>query len=103
METKELVKDILEKAKPLYLKETYYHPEALTRFNLESSFHFLIRVGILKMTTLRNKNYYSTTNDFDLIENWMEGLAKFLEPPRPSKPEHIKPELEPVAEAKLPH
>ena len=102
METKEFIKDILEKAKPLYLKETYHHPEALTRFNLESSFHFLIKVGILKTATSKNKDYYSTTVDFDLIENWIEGLIKFLEPPRIfAKLEHTP--AQPSSEAKLPH
>lgn len=78
LELKPLIKEILQQAKPLYLKgDDFKHPESLMRFNIENSLKFCEKIGILKSQE-KNKLNYSVVDDAELIEKWIDCVAGFL-------------------------
>lgn len=79
MEKKALIKDILTKAKPMYLKDELTHPESLSRFNLENAFKVCLDLGILKDESQeKGRHFYTTTNEIETIDQWIELIEKLL-------------------------
>lgn len=82
-----IIREILEKAKPLYLTEPFHHPEALTRFNLETSIGLCVKIGLLNATArTREKTLYSTTEQNSHIEQWMAFIMDLLGLTKNTKP-----------------
>lgn len=75
---KSLIKEILGKARPMYLKEDLKHPEALSRFNLEGALKVFVEIGILKTQDKSGTVLYSSTDDQRLLEQWIELLHDLL-------------------------
>lgn len=79
VEKSHIIREILEKAKPLYLTEPFRHPEALTRFNLETSVALCVKIGLLLTThRTRDKTLYSTTEQNSHIEQWIAFVMELL-------------------------
>lgn len=79
LEATALIKDILEKSRPLYLKDDLSHPEALNRFNLENSFKLMMDIGLLKLKTQdKAKPSYTSISDTDMIKKWIQSVQNFL-------------------------
>lgn len=74
-----LIKDILEKSRPLYLKDDLAHPEALNRFNLENSFKLMTDIGLLELKSQdKGKPGYTSISDVEMIEKWIQSVQGFL-------------------------
>lgn len=78
IEAKILIKDILEKSRPLYLKDDLGYPEAANRFNLENSLKFCSDVGLVQTQNKDNKITHTSTNDHDLLSSWIDSIQSFL-------------------------
>ncbi|MBF0106218.1 MAG: 1-acyl-sn-glycerol-3-phosphate acyltransferase [Deltaproteobacteria bacterium] len=78
LEKKALIKEILIKARPMYLQGSLKHPEALSRFNLENSFDCFVDLGILKCDNDKGRGYFTATNDAVLVDSWIATLDKML-------------------------
>ena len=91
-DAKVLMKDILEKSKPLYLKDDLKYPEAANRFNLENSIKFCSDVGLVQTQNKDSKITYTTTHDADLITSWIDTIQSFLTTTSPADKVLIEPE-----------
>jgi glycerol-3-phosphate O-acyltransferase len=79
LDKKALIKDVLLKAKPMYLKDDLKHPESLSRFNLESSFQVLTDLGIMQTEQNdKQKIVYVATAEKDVILQWMTSIRDLL-------------------------
>lgn len=79
IEKSHIIRDILEKAKPLYLTGEFKHPEALTRFNLENSLNLCAKIGLLRATSRhREKTLYSTVEETSHVERWINFMNELL-------------------------
>ena len=78
-DAKSLTKDILVKAKPMYLRDDLAHPESLSRFNLESSYKVLADLGILNIQRKEGqRGVYSSNQDLEQINQWINSISQFL-------------------------
>lgn len=94
MEKTQIIHDILEKARPLYLTGQFKHPEALTRFNLENSLKLCGKIGLLRSTMGKHeKTLYSTIEETSLVERWIEAVTDLLGTPEKSFRDEPLPEL----------
>lgn len=96
MEAKALIRDILIKARPMYLKGDLTHPEALSGFNLENSLKVFVDLGILSMDTRhKDRQLYNSVSETGLVEKWILSIGDLLAvgpTPAPARPRE-----EPVA------
>lgn len=77
-EVKLLVKDILEKSKPLYLKDDLKFPEALNRFNLENALKTCADLGLIKQSGSRDKPAYAVICEPETADKWVRSVQDFL-------------------------
>lgn len=86
-EQKSLIKDILEKSRPLYLKEDLHYPEALSRFNIENSLKFCLDIGLIEQKTSQKgeRSLYSSLAESDSIQKWILSVQSFLTSDQKSK------------------
>lgn len=100
LDIKNLIRDILEKSRPLYLKDDLHHPEALNRFNLENSLKFCASIGLLRaILSDKSRSLYTSTNEVAMIEKWIESVQDFLR--LRSQPTTTHPTIVPQPESKL--
>lgn len=79
VEKKSLIKEIITKGKPMYLKDDLCHPEALSRFNMENSFKVFVDLGVLKEKQIDRKKFvYSSVDEPELIEKWITSIQDLL-------------------------
>lgn len=80
LEKKLLMKEILTKGKPMYLKSDLKHPEALSQFNLENSFKVFVDLGIIieERSDKQKTVLYSSTQEHDLVNKWIQSIQDYL-------------------------
>lgn len=78
MDQSTLAKDILEKSKPLFLKEEYKHTESLGQFTIENSLTTWAQLGLLLEEVGKKKKAYSSTNNPELVEQWIQKISALL-------------------------
>lgn len=83
-EFKTIVKDILEKSKPLYLKDDMRHPEALNRFNLENALKTCADIGLVRVVYDKGKALYTRLNEPEMTDKWLKSVQDFLRYPGPA-------------------
>jgi glycerol-3-phosphate O-acyltransferase len=97
-DSKTIVKDILEKSKPLYLKDDLRHPEALNRFNLENALKTCADIGLVGVVNDKGKTLYTRLNEPEMAEKWLKSVAGFLHAPRPAIPHAVLQPIEKTGE-----
>lgn len=88
VDDKHLVRDILEKSKPLYLRPEFTHPEALGQFYVEASLKLWAKLGVLEVQTEGKKTLYSFTRDKAIVQSWIERIQGLFKPTTPIPIEH---------------
>lgn len=75
---KEIIREILTKARPMYLKDDLKHPESLSRFNLENTLKVFVDLGVLSVESKEGGSVYTTTDELNLIERWIDSVEQLL-------------------------
>lgn len=83
-ESKFIVKDILERSKPLYLRSEFTHPEALGQFYVEASLVLWAKNGLLKSETQGKRTLYTFDKDKALLDSWIERMKVLLNLSKPT-------------------
>ena len=78
-ESKHLVRDILEKSKPLYLRPEFKHPESLGQFYVEASLKLWVKMGVLEDQVEGKKTLFSYNKDKAIVQAWIDQVQRLLQ------------------------
>ena len=81
LDAKTLVKEMLVKAKPMYLKDELTHPEALSKFNLQNTLKVCVDLGILNSEEKSGKVIFSSAGEEKIVDEWIATITALLKEP----------------------